>query len=128
MYPDFHPSDLDEVEFENDPKLYKNFMQFRKTDGKRCLFKWRKMTADEFVAYTLNSKLSMEVGKFLVPEVAEYLGFTIEHLKQLKPVVDRLDGKHEYEKIIFNAYIAHGDFVLTRDERDLAYEEYRKNR
>lgn len=126
MYPDFQPSDLDEVEFEETPKLYKNFMQFRKTDKTRCLFKWRKMSADEFVAYTLNSKLPMEIGKFLVPEVARYLGFTIEHLKRLKPVVERLDGKHEYEKVIYNAYIAHGDFYLTLDERDLAYEKYKE--
>jgi hypothetical protein len=78
--PDFSPSDTDEVEFEENPKLYKNVMQFRKKDRKRCLFKWRKMSADEFVEYTLNSKLPMEIGKFLVPEVAQYLGFTIKHL------------------------------------------------
>ena len=128
MYPDFHPNDVDEVEFEDEPRLYKNFMQFRKKNGTRCLFKWRRMTADEFVNYTLNSKLPMEIGKFLVPEVARYLGFTIEHLKQLKPVAERLDGKHKYEQIIFNAYMTHGNFTLTQDERDLAYEEYKKMR
>lgn len=90
----------------------------------RCLFKWRKMSADEFVEYTLNSKLPMEIGKFLIPEIVEYLGFTIDHLERLRPVVERLDRKHLYEKVIFEAYIKNGGFWLTREDRDRAYEEY----
>ena len=70
-YPDFIPNDIDEVEFEEHPKLYKYFMQFRKHDKTRCLFKWKKMTADEFVIYMLqDSHTPMEIGKFLIPEVA----------------------------------------------------------
>jgi hypothetical protein len=117
--------DIDEVEFEEHPKLYKNVMQFRKRDKTRCLFKWRKMSPDEFVEYTLNSKLPMEIGKFLVPEVAEYLGFTMEHLKRLAPVVDRLDGKHKYERIIYEAYMENGAMFLTPEQRDLAYAVYK---
>ena len=126
QYPDFKPSDLDEVEFEEHPILYKNVMQFRKKDKTKCLFKWRKMSADEFVEYTLNSKLPMEIGKFLVPEVVEYLGFTLEHLKKLTPVVEKLDNKHKYEKIIFDSYLENNGFYLTQEQRDNAYIEYRK--
>lgn len=118
-------TDIDEVEFEEEPRLYKNVLQFRKKNGKRCLFKWRKMTPEEFIEYTLNSKLPMEIGKFLVPEVAEYLGFTMEHLKRLAPVVDRLDGKHEYERIIYEAYMKNGAMFLTTEQRDLAYAVYK---
>ena len=128
MYSDFNPSDIDEIEFEEEPKLYKNFMQFRKKDKTRCLFKWRKMTADEFVEYTLNTKLPMELGKFLVPEVAEYLGFTITHLKALAPIVEKLDDKHSYEKIIYDSYIENNGFYLTQDQRDRAYAEYKLKR
>ena len=46
-------TDVDEVEFEEHPKLYRNFMQFRKRDKSKCLFLWRKMAPDEFVEYTL---------------------------------------------------------------------------
>lgn len=127
-YPDFTPNDTDEVEFEENPKLYKNFMQFRKTDKSRCLFKWRKMTADEFVDYSLNSRLPMELGKFLVKEVADYLGFTIEHLKRLEPVSQKLDEKHSYEKIIFDSYIENGGFYLTESQRQRAYDEYKRVR
>ena len=121
-------TDIDEVEFEEEPRLYKNVLQFRKKDRKRCLFKWRKMTPDEFVEYTLQSKLPMEVGKFLVPEVAEYLGFTIEHLKRLAPVVERLDEKHRYEKVIFDAYIQNGAFRLSSEQLEQAYKEYARTR
>lgn len=128
-YADFKSSDLDDVEFEENPKLYRYFMQFRKKDGTKCIFKWRKMTADDFVEYSLNkSKLPMEIGKFLVSEVAEYLGFTIEHLKKLSAVVDRIDEKHRYEKIIYNAYLENGAFYLTDAQRKSAYDEYKSER
>ena len=127
-YSDFHSNDIDEVIFEEKPKLYKNVMQFRKQDKTRCLFKWRKMSADEFVEYTLNTKLPMELGKFLVPEVAEYLRFTIEHLKALAPTAERLDDKHSYEKIIYDSYIENNGFYLTQEQRDRAYEEYKLKR
>ena len=127
-YYDFKPSDTDEVIFEDEPKLYKNVLQIRKKDGTRCIFKWRKMTADEFVDYTLHSKLPMEMGKFLVPEVADYLGFTLEHLKMLSPVAEKLDAKHQYEKVIFDSYLQNGGYYLTGDQRLKAYIEYLKYR
>lgn len=127
-YPDFTPNDIDEVEFEEHPKLYKNVMQFRKKDKSRCYYKWRKMSADEFVKYTLNTKLPMELGKFLVPEVVDYLGFTITHLKALAPIADKLDDKHSYEKVIYNSYIENNGFYLTQEQRDKAYAEYLKSR
>ena len=125
-YKDFTPSDIDEIEFEEHPKLYKTKMQFRKKDGTRCLFKWRKMTPDEFVSYTLQSSLPMEIGKFLIPEINEYLGFTIEHLQQLTPVIEKIDKKHLYEKIIFYSYIQNNAFYLTKEQLDTAYCEYKK--
>ena len=125
MYPDFTPSDIDEVEFEEKPRLFRDFMQIRKKDRTRCLFIWRKMDPDEFIDYALRSRTPMEVGKFLVPEVADYLGITMEHLKQLRPVVDRLDKKHEYERVIYEAYMENGGMFLTPEQRDLAYLVYK---
>lgn len=127
-FPDFHPKDVDELELEEDPRIYKNVLQFRKKDGTRCFFKWRKMSADDFVDYTLRSSVPMEIGKFLNPEFCNDIGFTIEHLKKLKPVAERLDVKHQYEKIIFDAYIQHGDFILTDEDRIRAYESYKAAR
>lgn len=126
--PGFSPSDTDIVEFEDEPKLYKNVMQFRANGKNKCVFKWRRMPPDEFVEYTLNSKLPMEIGKFLVPDVAGYVGITIDHLKRLAPVVDRLDEKHRYEKVIYDAYIENGSFYLTDEQRNKAYHEYARTR
>lgn len=126
QYSDFVPGDVDEVEFEDKPKLYRNVIQFRKTDKTRCLFKWRKMSADEFVEYVLHSKLPMEIGKFLVPDVAGYLGFTMDHLRKLKPIMDNLDERHTYEKVIYDSYLLNGGFFLTQEQRNDAYKEYKK--
>ena len=86
------------------------------------------MAPEEFIEYALNSPLPMEAGKFLVPEVAEYLGFTIEHLKQLEPVFNSMDEKHDYERIIFRAYIENGAFILTDEQRDEAFQAYKQRR
>lgn len=126
--PGFKSGDSDYVEFEDHPKLYKNVIQFRAKGKNRCLFKWRKMTPDEFVEYTLRSKLPMEVGKFLVPEVATFIGITINHLKRLAPVVERLDEKHKYENVIYNAYISNGAFYLTPEQKNEAFQEYLRTR
>lgn len=127
-YPDFNPSDIDEIEFEEHPTLYKNVLQFRKKDKTRCLFKWRKMSVDEFIEYTLNSKLPMEIGKFLVPEIAEYLGFTLNDLEKLRPIIEKLDNKHKYEKVIFDSYLQNNGFYLTQEQRDEAYKIYKSER
>lgn len=88
----------------------------------------RKMTPEEFIEYELKSDLPMELGKFLVPEVCGYLGFTIRHLEKLRPLVERLDARHSYEKIIFDSYIENGDFTLTNAQRASAFFEYKRAR
>ena len=66
-YPEFTPKDQDWVELVKDPKEFKNVMQI---SGKFCLLLM-------FVEYIL----AMMLGKFLVPEVCEKIGFGIEDLK-----------------------------------------------
>lgn len=67
----------------------------------------------------------MQIGKFLVPEFVQEIGFTIEHLKKLKPLAEKLDGRHKYEKVIYDAYIENGAFKLTEEQRSKAYEQYK---
>lgn len=124
-YPEFTPKDQDWVELVKDPKEFKNVMQI---SGKFCLFRWRLMTPDEFVEYTLANDPAMMLGKFLVPEVCEKIGFGIEDLKKLEPVSLRLDPKHQYEKVIFDAYLENKKFELTPEQRLQAYEIYKKAR
>ena len=121
--PDFSPKDRDYVVFVDEPIMFKDVMNMRgKTDD---IFYWRKMSPDEFIKVTLSSGTPMQIGKFLVREVAQYLGFNINHLEQLKSVIDNIDDKHLYEKVIFDSYLKNGEFVMTDEQRLSAYEVYR---
>ena len=57
----------------------------------------------------------MRVGKFIVPEFCEYIGFEIKDYELLKPIFDKLDDKHKYEKVIMESYIENNSFTLTED-------------
>ena len=70
----------------------------------------------------------MSVIKFLTPEFNEAIGFTIKDLPKVKPLIDKLDEKHLYAKIIYEAYLENGSFTLTQEQRDKAYEEYKRLR
>jgi len=77
---------------------------------------------------TLESGVNMRAGKFLSPEFAEYIGLTIEELKRLKPMFEKIDEKHRYEKVIFDSYVENNGFFLTDEQRLRAYEEYKRQR
>ena len=88
------------------------------------------MTKDEFLEYELEhcKKAKMAVGKLLVPELVKYMNITIGDLKKFKFAIDEIQEKHSYEKIIYDAYIKNNDFILTYEQRDKAYQEYKKYR
>lgn len=121
----FHSKDTDYATLIDNPI---GFNYVRQTSGKFCLFEWKRMPPEEFISYTLNKGPTMQIGKFLIPEFNNEIGFTIEHLKQLAPLIEKLDDKHKYEKIIFNSYIENNSFTLTEEQRLKAYEEYKKYR
>lgn len=125
-YEDFHSKDIDEIEIIDTNK----FEQMRQLTGRgKCLFQLkRKNNVDDYISYALQSDLGMVVGKFLIPEFCEEIGLTISNLLQLQPLIDKLDDKHKYEEIIFNAYINNGSFTLTQSQRDEAYKSYKESR
>ena len=53
---------------------------------------------------------------------------SIDDLKRLKPIIAKLDDKHKYEEVIYNAYLENNDFVLTDEQRQEAYRVYNKYR
>lgn len=71
---------------------------------------------------------TIKVGKFLVPDFCEYIGFNIDDLKSLYKCFDNLDDKHKYLKVIFDAYIENNSFNLTDKQRDDAYSVYKQAR
>lgn len=123
---DFKGKDIGRVVLVDNPIGF-NFV--RQTSGcGSCLFEWKRMSAEEFLKYTLKTQLPMSVGKFLVKEFCDEIGFTFEHLKQLAPIFEKLDKRHEYEKIIFDAYMENSEYKLTDKQLKQAYENYKKVR
>lgn len=122
----FESKDVDILELIEKPIGFKISYQI---SGKgKCLFKWKKMSPDEFIYHSLSRKCPMEIGKFLVKEFCEEIGFTINHLIKLQPLRDGLDEKHLYEGLIFDFYIKNNDFYLTDEQLKQVYNEYKKYR
>lgn len=80
------------------------------------------------IDYALNKAPGISIGKYLVPEFAKLIDLNIDDLKQLRPMLDRLDEKHSYICTIFDAYISNDDFYLTDEQRDQAYAIYKQYR
>lgn len=122
----FVSKDTDVLELVDNPTSFKHVRQIKFPN--KCVFQWKRMNPQEFIDATLKHNVPMAIGKFLIPEFVKEIGFTIEHLKQLQPLVDKLDDKHKYEKVIYDAYIQNNDFYLTNDQLLNSYNEYKKYR
>ena len=125
-YSNFHSKDIDELEIIDT----NDFLQIRQITGQGgCLFQMKRHTTkDEYIAWALKSQNGMVIGKFLVPEFNAAIGFEWEDLGQLKSLIDKLDEKHLYEKIIYDSYMQNGSFTLTDEQRDRAYQCYKMAR
>lgn len=122
-YEDFNSKDIDEIQIIDTNE----FAQIRQITGQgKCLFQMKRHSSkEEYIDWALKCQLGMVIGKFLVPEFNAAIGFSVEDLKRLSPLIKKLDDKHKYEEIIFNSYIENGNFTLTKEQRDLAYQSYK---
>lgn len=123
-FSDFNPKDIDEIQIVKSSKRFRFTQQT--TGNKKCLFKVVKRPKGELLKYTLsNPKVPpMAVGKFLIPEFNQKFKITIEDLKSLQPLFEKLDIKHQYEKVIFESYLYNNGFFLTDIQLKKAYESY----
>lgn len=125
-YSDFNSKDIDEIAV-IETNEFKHKRHILGQD--RCLFLLKKQASvDDYINLDIQSPLGMVVGKYLVPEFCEEIGFTIEDLPKIKSMIDKLDIKHRYEKIIYDSYIENNDFTLTDEQRDKAYQSYKQSR
>lgn len=126
--PDFRPKDTDTLVLTDNPKGFTNYRQSSMSG--RCVMEWVVKPKADFIAYALREKASgLEFGKFIVPEVIEELGLTLDDLKTLYAHYEgRIDAKHEYQRIICKAYMDNGAFALTDAQRDEAYKSYQEAR
>jgi hypothetical protein len=124
-YSDFKSADVDKIDIIETTE----FKEKRVIRGQgKDYFYLKKKPKDELIKDALNSELAMVVGKFLIPEFNEKIGFTIEDLPKIQPLIDRLDDKHMYEKIIYESYLENKEFILTQKQRDAAYASYKESR
>lgn len=124
-YPNFMPHDIDYVEVTDD-EMIKGMMIIR---GKgEDVFIFRRKSKEDFIKDALKSTAAMVLGKFLIPEFCDEIGFTIEDLPRLEPLVINLDDKHKYEEIIYSAYLKNQSFTLTKKQRNAAFESYKNSR
>ena len=125
-YDDFTSKDIDEIQIIETNE----FNQVRQITGQgKCLFQLRKHPSKEgYINWALQSQIGMVIGKFLIPEFNEAIGFTVEDLPRLEVLIDRLDDKHKYEEIIYNSYLKNGSFTLTDEQRERAYKSYKQSR
>ena len=126
-FDDYIPKDYD-ILYLFDEWIINDTNVLNRKRGGNDVFYFKNMSLDEFIDDTLNCKTPMRVGKFIVPEFAEYLNMTISDLKKLKTMFDRLDDKHKYERLIYESYINNNSFTLTEKQLQEAYDEYRKYR
>ena len=76
------------------------------------------------IAKTLEVGDALLIGKFLVPEVAQAIGATVEDILPLESLLPKLDAKHQYEAVIFEAIKTNGTFTLTDRQRQEAFRQY----
>lgn len=125
-YKNYKVHDKDYLILEDNPQDYEYVKNIR--GNGLDIFYWRRMTAKEFIDCTLINNTPLQIGKFLIPEFASEINLTIEELNRLEPLTGKLDDKHKYEKIIWEAYIENGEFNIYEEQRDKAYEMYKRYR
>ena len=124
---DYKQKDDDEMVIQEKWLPHKIHVLNLKKDRKDIFF-WSPLSKEEFIKDTIDSNVPMRVGKFIIPEFCNYIGFEISEYEKLKDVFDNLDEKHRYEIIIRDAYIENNSFTLTDEQRLKAYQEYKKER
>lgn len=120
------PKDYDELNIMDRFPFKGNVLNMKM--NRKDVFFFRDMDKEGFIKDTLECGVPMRVGKFLVPEFAEYLGMTIADLKRLSPVIENIDEKHHYEKVIYDAYLENHAFCLNEKQKAEAYKEYLKKK
>lgn len=118
----YAPKDKDELCIIDYPIFGDNVMYSRRNGYD--IFMIYNYGKEKLIEQCIKINVPLGVGKFLVPEFAEYINMNIDDLKQLESLLNNIDEKHSYEKIIYNAYIENGSFTLTDEQRMMAYNKY----
>lgn len=122
----FRSKDYDYLELVENPKGFK----WRHEQSLRgvCTFRYKREPVADMVRRTIESGDPLLVGKFLVPEVAGAIGATVNDILPLEALLPKLDDKHRYAAVIFEAIKQNNSFELTDEQRAAAYKVYKQAR
>ncbi len=122
----FRSKDKDYLVLEDNPIGY----NWRREQSLRgiCTFYYKRLPVEQLVQRCLNARDALQLGKFLVPEVAAELRMSVDDIRPLETLLPLLDEKHRYYEIIFRAYLTNGSFTLTEAQRLEAYKSYTESR
>ena len=122
----FRSKDKDYLVLEDNPIGY----NWRREQSLRgiCTFYYKRLPVEQLVQRCLNARDALQLGKFLVPEVAAELRMSVDDIRPLETLLPLLDEKHRYYEIIFRAYMTNGSFTLTEAQRLEAYKSYTESR
>lgn len=93
-----------------------------------CSFQYADLPKEKIIKYVLKHNIVGASVGFLVPDYAKHLNLTIDDIKTVYPLLEQLDEKHYYAKIIADAYVENNDFTLTEDQLLAAYNSYLTSR
>lgn len=125
-FDDFKSKDKDIIILVDNPMDFTQVKQI--SNGSICKFYIARHTPEDYISWYLQTKTPMSVIKFLNKDFCDEIKFTIDNLKELAPTFERLDDKHKYAKVIFDAYIENNDFILNDEQLNNAYEVYKQYR
>ena len=97
-------------------------------DGIHATYMPISLTKEDHIRLILNIGQGLRIGHFLEKEWAEYIGFTVNELWILRPLVAKLDYKHLYFKDIYEAILENKSFDLTQEQLEKAYKTYKEAR
>ena len=122
----FYPGSLDFLVLADPPEdfLWRHELYMRGVNT----FTYKKEPAAVMIARTIERGDAMLAGKFLVPEVADAIGATVEDILPLEPLLRQLDEKQSYQLAIFESIKENGSFELTPEQLHHAYEIYKEAR
>lgn len=125
----FEPHDHDRIqimEADDVNFLFKRRM-FDRKDGTDTFYIVRQ-PKDVYIKWAVKFASGTTLGMFLTPKFCEVFGITIDDLPKLQPLCERLNSRHHYEVIIYNAYLENGSMTLTNEQLMAAYEDYMRSR
>ena len=119
---DFHSKDRDYLVLVDNPTDFK----MRKEICMRGIdkFYYKRDTPQNMISLVLKLNDPMLIGKFLLKTVADEIGLSPQDILPLEPLLEKLDNKHQYQKIIFKYILENDSFELTEEQINEAYQSY----